>query len=130
MFDPWAITYDRGIEVSRILLQDLSGCTDGRRIWLDSRLTDIEARCALTHELVHISYGHDSHQSPTIEDRVRADTARLLVPWDAITAHTGSQLDDWHLAQELGVTTHVLTDRLRYASVEELRAAMGRLGAC
>ena len=133
MFDPWVFTDDHGIEVIRVPLQGLSGCTDGRRIWLDTHLTDTEARCALTHELVHISRGHDSHQSSASEASVRAATARLLIPWDAITEHTGSQLDEWHLAQELGVTTHVLGDRLRYASVEELRAlraAAGHPEAC
>lgn len=133
MFDPWAITHEHGIDVIRVPLQSLSGCTDGRRIWLDTRLTDTEARCALTHELVHISRGHDSHQSPASEASVRAATARLLIPWTAITARTGSQLDEWHLAQELGVTAHVLADRLRYASVEELRAlgsAAGHPEAC
>lgn len=125
MFDPWALTYDDGIEVIRTPLQGLSGCTDGRRIWLDSRLTSIEARCALTHELVHINRGHDSHQSPASEASVRAATARLLIPWDAITAHAGSQLNVWHLAQELGVTERVLSDRLRYASAQELQALRG-----
>lgn len=125
MFDPWALTDDHGIEVTRVPLQGLSGCTDGRRIWLDSHLTKTEARCALTHELVHISRGHDSHQSPASEASVRAATARLLIPWDAITAHAGSQLDVWHLAQELGVTERVLSDRLRYASAQELQALRG-----
>lgn len=128
MFDPWALTDGHDIEVIRVPLQGLSGCTDGRRIWLDARLTDTEARCALMHELVHISRGHDSHQSPASEASVRAATARLLIPWDAITAHIGSQLDEWHLAQEIGVTTHVLADRLKYASVEELRALRAAAG--
>lgn len=56
---------------------------------------------------------------------MRAATARLLIPWDAITAHAGSQLDVWHLAQELGVTECVLSDRLRYASAQELQALRG-----
>ncbi|WP_270259575.1 ImmA/IrrE family metallo-endopeptidase [Kocuria marina] len=99
-----------------------SGYTDGQRVWLDEHLTTVEARCALTHELVHISRGHDRHQPPAVEEDVRAQTARLLVPWDAITAHVGSQLDEWHLAQELGVTDRVLVDRLHFASPVELKA--------
>ncbi|WP_098054983.1 ImmA/IrrE family metallo-endopeptidase [Kocuria marina] len=122
MFGPWTLTDGHGIEVIRVPLHGLSGCTDGRRIWLDTHLTDTEVRCALTHKLVHISRGHERHQTPASEASVRAATARLLIPWDAITVHIGSQLDEWHLAQELGVTIHVLADRLQYASIEELRA--------
>lgn len=125
MFDPWAITHERGIEVTRIPLRHLSGYTDGRRIWLDAHLTDVEAYCTLTHELIHMSRGHDRHQPTAAEERVRAATACLLVPWEAITAHAGSQLDAWHLAQELGVTERVLSDRLRFASAQELQALRG-----
>lgn len=125
MFDPWAITHERGIEVIRLPLRHLSGYTDGRRIWLDQHLTATEARCTLTHELIHLARGHNQHQPPTVEDRVRGDTARLLVPWAAITAHAGSQLSAWHLAQELGVTERVLTDRLKHASAEELQVLRG-----
>ena len=128
MFDPWAFTDQRGIPVHRVPLRLASGYTDGQRVWLDEHLTTVEARCALTHELVHISRGHDCHQPAAVEDDVLAQTARLLVPWDAITAHVGSQLDEWHLAQELGVTERVLIDRLHFASaveLEELRGAAG-----
>lgn len=122
MFDPWAVTDERGIPVHRIPLRLANGYTDGQRVWLDEHLTIVEARCALTHELVHISRGHDRHQPPAVEEDVRAQTARLLVPRDAITAHVGSQLDEWHLAQELGVTDRVLIDRLHFASPVELKA--------
>ena len=56
---------------------------------------------------------------------MRAWTARLLIPWSAITARTGSQLDAWHLAQELGFTERLLSDRLQYASSEELQVLPG-----
>lgn len=121
MFDPWAITHERGIEVTRVPLRHLSGYTDGRRIWLDAHLTDVEAYCTLTHELIHLARGHNKHQPPAVEDRVRADTARLFVPWGATTGHAGSQLSFWHLAQEIGVTERVLSDRLQHASAEELQ---------
>ena len=122
MFDPWALTDERGITVHRTPMRLASGYTDGHRIWLDEHLTDVEARCALTHELVHISRGHTRHQPAAVEDDVRAQTARLLVPWEAITAHVGSQLDQWHLAQALGVTERVLIDRLHFASAVELQS--------
>lgn len=128
MFDPWAFTHARGIDVARSPLRHLSGYTDGVTIWLDSRLTATEARCSLTHELIHLSRGHTHHQPPAVEAQVRAETARLLVPWEAITGHAASQLHAWHIAQELGVTERVLADRLRYASAEELQVLRGAGG--
>ncbi|TFI02580.1 ImmA/IrrE family metallo-endopeptidase [Kocuria rhizophila] len=122
MFDPWVLTDKDGTFVHRAPLRVASGCTDGRHVWLNEHLTDVEARCALTHELVHISRGHTRHQPAAVEDDVQAQTARLLVPWEAITEHAGSQLDQWHLAQELGVTERVLIDRLHFASTVELQA--------
>ncbi|WP_368844761.1 ImmA/IrrE family metallo-endopeptidase [Kocuria sp. CPCC 204721] len=97
-------------------------------MWLDQNLTAIEARCTLTHELIHLARGHNQHQPPAVEDRVRADTARLLVPWAAITAHAGSRLSIWQLAQELGVTERVLNDRLQHANAEELAELRGEAG--
>ncbi|WP_369061309.1 ImmA/IrrE family metallo-endopeptidase [Kocuria rhizophila] len=128
IFEPWALIEKHGILVQRAPLRVASGCTDGRRVWLDEHLTDVEARCALTHELVHISRGHTRHQTAAVEDDVRAETARLLVPWEAITEHAGSQLDQWHLAQELGVTERVLLDRLHFASASEIAELRGGAG--
>lgn len=121
-FDPWTLTYQCGIPVHRAPPAAGQRQGDGQRVWLDEHLTNVEARCALTHELVHIRRGHDRHQPAAVEDGVRAETAQLLVPWAAITAHVGSQLSAWHLAQELGVTERILADRLRHASAAELQA--------
>ena len=74
---------------------------------------------------MRISRGRKRHQPTAAEDGVRAWTARLLIPWCAITARTGSQRDAWHLAQELGVTERLLADRLQYASSEELQVLRG-----
>jgi len=93
-----------GIDVHTIPLERLSGCTDGTTIWLDTHLTTTERRCTLTHELVHITRGHTGHQPPAVEAAVREETARLLVPWAALHASRGAQLEIWHLVQELGVT--------------------------
>ncbi|WHF23222.1 hypothetical protein QJS66_02250 [Kocuria rhizophila] len=92
-----------GTPAERAPLRVASGCTDGRRVWLDEHLTDVEARCALTHELVHMSRGLTPGTSPrqrrtTCERRPRGCSCR----GEVITAHVGSQLDQRHLAQELG----------------------------
>lgn len=119
MFDPWALAIELGIDVHTIPLDRISGCTDGTTIWLDSRLTETERLCVLTHELVHLSRGHDGHQPPSVEESVRAEAARLLIPWDTLAAHAQSQASVYDLAHELGVTPRTLADRIRYASAEE-----------
>lgn len=119
MFDPWATVIELGIDVHTIPLERLSGCTDGTTIWLDTHLTTTERLCVLTHELVHLSRGHDGHQPPSVEESVRAEAARLLIPWELLAAHAQSQASVYDLAHELGVTPRTLADRIRYASAEE-----------
>ncbi|MEX3600533.1 ImmA/IrrE family metallo-endopeptidase [Kocuria carniphila] len=128
MFDPWAWVIELGIDVHLIPLERLSGCTDGTTIWLDTRLTTTERRCTLTHELVHLSRGHEGHQPPTVEESVRAETARLLLPWAHIADHAHAQVSVYDLAHELGVTPRTLGDRIRYASAEERFVLQGHGG--
>jgi len=113
MFDPWAWVIELGIDVHLILLERLSGCTDGTTIWLDTRLARV--CCTITHELVHLSRGHVSHQPPTVEESVRAETARLLLPWAHLADHAQAQVSVYDLTHELGVTPRTLGDRIRYA---------------
>ncbi|WP_181954189.1 ImmA/IrrE family metallo-endopeptidase [Kocuria coralli] len=101
-------------------LEGMAGCTDGRgRIWLDDRLTEIEKRCALTHELLHILRRHDGHQDDAAEAQIREETARVLVPMAALQEHAGEQISLWALAEDLHVTEAVLRDRLNTASAGE-----------
>lgn len=112
------------ITVHMTQLPTLSAMTDGQStIWLDERLTKVEARCALMHEIVHIAYGHAGHQPPMIERKVRAETARRLIPFERLLTVRHWQGDLHGLAEDLGVTDAVLHDRLRLATVEE-RAAL------
>ena len=125
MFDPWAITVEHSIPVHVVPLQRLAGCSDGTRIWLDTRLTADEARTTLTHELVHLRRGHAGPQAPAVEAGVREETARLLVPWEALLAYRSAQITLEDLAHELHTTTAVIADRVRYASAEEMFAFRG-----
>lgn len=113
--------------ITRRLPDGYAGMTDGTgRIWLDDRLTTIERRCALTHELVHVEAGHAGHQGECTEHWVREQAARLLVPMDNLLPWRTWQGTLWQLSEELGVTHAVLTDRLNTASPGEwelLRAA-------
>lgn len=96
------------------------GRTDGLRvIWLDTRLQQVERRCALTHELVHLERGHDGCQEPRIERQVCAETARRLIPVDDLCKHAAWTSNVHELADELWVTERVVTDRLQSLTPEE-----------
>lgn len=112
MFDPWFETTYRGIRIYLAHLAGRSACTDGKHIWLDARLTRIEARCSLTHELFHILAGHDCAQNSYAEARIRRSVARALIPLPAILARAQSQEHPATIAEDLEVTLPVLTDRM------------------
>jgi hypothetical protein len=117
--DPWAVLPPH-ISIHHMELERLSAVTDGHStIWLDERLTEIEARCALAHELVHLELGHVGHQPPAVEDKVRQRTARWLVPFSKLWRVRHWQGPIHGLAEDLGVTPAVLRDRLRWSTHEE-----------
>lgn len=116
MFDPWgALRRLTHIHISFIRMPDgAPGRTDGLRvIWLDNRLHQDQRRCTLTHELVHIELGHAGCQPPRIEYEVRAETARRLIPIDALCKHAAWAANVHDLAEDLWVTPEVVTDRLQ-----------------
>lgn len=107
----------------------LRGATDGETaIWLERRLLQVERRCTLTHELVHVDLGHDCAQDAKSEASVRRITANRLIDWDALVdafrwAHNAAEAAD-----ELWVTLDVLEDRLRFLSPIE-RALLAHITA-
>jgi len=97
--------------------------TDGeRRIWIDPGLSQRERRCTLTHELVHLRFGHRGCQPPAIESQVRAAAAQCLIPAERLLTEAAWALSLGELADELWVTESVLLDRLSSLSPDERRA--------
>lgn len=116
------------VKVVRVRLEDgYAGCTDGETIWLDDRLNAVQMLCALLHELVHIEMGHTAHQPDAIEMAVRYEVARRLLPLDRI-AGICKDKPLKVLADELGVTQQVLTDRA--ATLTDKQAAAVGCWAC
>lgn len=96
--------------------------TDGTsRIWLDPELNQIERRCALTHELIHIHYGHCGCQPLAIERRVCLEAAQLLVKFEDLARHARWTRCMTELAEELMVTEAVLIDRLQTLNGDQLQ---------
>lgn len=104
-------------------LSTAPGATDGStRIWLDPRLNQVERRCVLAHELVHLERGHVGCQPRAVERAVRAEAARRLVTTEDLLAALPWSGSVEELAEELWVTPLVLADRLLLLSPEEAEA--------
>jgi len=115
MFDPWTLLAEKypHVQVVTARLRGVSAITNGTDlIVLDDRLLQVEQRCTLTHELVHVELGHTVCQPPAIERAVRTHTARLLIDERDLAAAQSWARHDHELADELHVTPQVLRDRL------------------
>lgn len=104
------------VTVSSAILPDgLWGCYDASNsvILIDRRLTYTAKRCVLTHELLHWKHGDDgcSNNRSKQERRARTQTALTLVdPAELALLERMYDDDLWSIADELNVTTQVLTD--------------------
>lgn len=83
-------------------------------IALHERLTQVQRRCALAHELEHLDRGAPCETlRASIERRVLNSTARYLLP-DVDLLADMLNMYDWHkAADEMWVTFPVLVDRLK-----------------
>lgn len=88
-------------------------------IWMDKRLDQVERRCTLTHELIHIEREHTGCQPASVELEVRMETARRLIPIEDLASALRWSNRAYELADELWVTPSVLADRLRAVTPEE-----------
>lgn len=100
------------------------GRTDGRTIEMDRRLSQVQRRCTLAHELMHIRRGHTTAQPPEVERLVCVETARRLVPLPALTTALAYTTDLDYAAWDLWVTRDVLDDRLEALTDAEHAAVM------
>ena len=99
------------------------------RIWLRKGLLQVERRCALAHELVHVDQGHTCGQSEKIELQVEKITARWLIDFDELidSAKWARTIHEW--ADELWVTRDVLFTRLKHLDPAELAIAKTAIAA-
>ena len=80
-------------------------------IWMDSRLDQVERRCTLTHELIHIERKHIGCQPAAVEADVRAETARRLVRIEDLAVALSWSTSPIEVADDQEVTPGVLADR-------------------
>lgn len=89
---------------------------------LHERLTQVQRRCTLAHELEHLDRGSPCESlRASIEQRVIRATAKYLLPDLSLIADAVGLYDLHRAADELWVTFPVLVDRLRAMTDAELR---------
>lgn len=99
------------------------GRTDGETIYVDDRLGAVQLMCTLMHELIHVEWGHTSHQEEDVEMAVRYEAARRLLPLDRIVGVCKENKPLGAIAKDLGVTKRILTDRAATLSDNEMLSA-------
>lgn len=96
-----------------------------RVLFIDSRLTRAEARCALAHELEHINRGDVSvaDVSSVLDVRQEIATsvaaARRLIPLDRLVTVLLWSQDEYEIADELHVDVETIRLRLLTLTVDE-----------
>jgi hypothetical protein len=105
------------------------GETDGSTIWVDDRLDEVQVVCTIQHELIHIERGHRRRQPEEVETEVRYETARRLLPIEAMVGKCAFDVE--LTARALMVTPRVLMDRAATLNYDEARAVgCDRCRAC
>lgn len=84
------------------------------------RLLQVERRCSLTHELIHLEHGHTGRCSPGHEAEVDREVARRLISWERLLAAVRWARSDQELADELWVTLPILRARTAALHADEL----------
>lgn len=114
MYHPWReLRQQPQITVQMVHLKSKRAITNGLDvIWIDKSALQVERRCSLTHELIHIERHHTSCQPPAIERSVRTEAARRLILISDLAKHLAWARSFDELADELWVTPEVLADRI------------------
>lgn len=105
-------------------LADTNGVDEIR---IRARLLQVERRCALAHELVHLEHGDGGRCTPEVEATVTLDAARRLIPWPRLLAAVRWARSEQELADELWVTLPLLrarTDALHADGLMEIARAV------
>ena len=124
VYDPWEHVAQLRIPIS--VRDDMPpgmwGATDGNRIWLNAGLSQVETRCTLTHECVHVVSGHRTSQPRSVEAQVSQAAAVWLVPdlEQIVEAARWARCHD-DLADALNIDERMLRHRLRALTTRERR---------
>jgi hypothetical protein len=110
--------------VYRVRMPDgVAAKTDGKDIWIDDRLNEVQEKCAIAHEEEHIRRGQGSVQVEAEEMSVRYKVAMDLLPLEVIVGVCKNGKSLAGIARELQVTRQVLMDRAATLTDEQAVAA-------
>lgn len=113
MFHPWHDLHPSVCVEFASLPPPLRGATDGcSRIVLHNRLEQVERRCTLEHEKVHIDRGDMGKCRPEVERSIDRTVARRLVSLDSLMSAMVWTDEIEELADELWVTPQIARARL------------------
>lgn len=115
----WHVDVDHVDDIA----DDRLGETDGiQLIRLRRRQLQVERRCTLTHELIHLERGDEGECSPATEAEIDREAARRLIPWDFLIAAVRWAHSEEELADELWVSVKILRARAETFTWTELVA--------
>ncbi len=127
-YNPWDHLHATfpSVRVEFARLDGRCGETNGRDlIRLDKRLLQVERRCTLAHELVHLEAGEGRPCSASREREVNQIAAARLVPFEALVKAARWARSPLELAEELWVTPLMLEARCETLTASELFAVAG-----
>lgn len=127
IYHPWRALRERWAHVD---VEHTDDIPDGRladtngvdEIRMRRRLLQVDRRCALAHELVHLEHGDGGTCSPEVEAEVTLEAARRLIPWDRLLAAVRWARGEQELADELWVTVPLLRARTGALHADDLLA--------
>lgn len=123
MHHPWRRFRDHWGHVGlewRQLDGDFQALTDGRRVLMDPDLLQVERRCAIAHETVHLERGEHCAQDYAAERRADRVAAGRLVGIDALMQALIWSDDLQEVADELWVTPEIARARIDIMRPAEL----------
>ena len=122
--DTYTLAEELGVPiVYRKLAGGLHAYWDGARIIVDTRLSQTQERCAITHDLMRVIAGDEPYLhalgAAAVEARRDAQAADLLIEPGAFTRAVALYPDDpAKVAAELGITNRILNAWVRAHWVE------------
>lgn len=125
IYHPWRVLRS---DWPHVVVEHTDELPPGRRadtngvdeIRMRGRLLQVERRCSLTHELVHLEHGHTGACTPAHEAEVNLEAARRLIPWERLLDAVRWARSERELADELWVTLPILRARTSALHADEL----------
>lgn len=102
------------------LPEDLHALTDGETVWLHTPLFQVERRCAIEHEMIHLERGEHCAQDDAVERRTEQEVARRLISWGRLLDAVRWARSERELADELWVTMKILRARAETLHADEV----------